>query len=102
MRTLKEQCIYLHQFRSLEEAHQVIGQFIARYNTEQLTANTASTATPAARAVRVRSSRPTPAWTLDSAQARLPLRTGPHRVRAGVRGGRPDLARRPPPQPKSR
>src|SRR5262252_8803348 len=36
MRTLKEQCIYLHQFASLEEAHRIIGQFIARYNTEWL------------------------------------------------------------------
>jgi transposase InsO family protein len=32
MRTLKEQCIYLHQFASLEEAQQLIGEFIARYN----------------------------------------------------------------------
>ena len=36
MRTLKEQCIYLHQFASLEEAQQIIGEFIARYNTEWL------------------------------------------------------------------
>ena len=36
MRTLKEQCIYLHQFRSLEEARQVIAEFIARYNTQWL------------------------------------------------------------------
>ena len=36
MRTLKEQCIYLHQFRSLEEAQQIIGAFIARYNAEWL------------------------------------------------------------------
>ena len=36
MRTLKEQCIYLHQFRSLEEARQVIADFIARYNTQWL------------------------------------------------------------------
>src|SRR5947199_8689589 len=34
MRTLKEQCLYLHQFRDLEEARQVIGGFIERYNTE--------------------------------------------------------------------
>jgi hypothetical protein len=34
MRTLKEQCIYLHQFASLEEAHQRIGEFIARYYTQ--------------------------------------------------------------------
>ena len=36
MRTLKEQCIYLHQFQSLEEARRIIGEFIARYNTEWL------------------------------------------------------------------
>ncbi len=36
MRTLKEQCIYLHQFRSLEEARRIIGEFIARYNAEWL------------------------------------------------------------------
>jgi len=36
MRTLKEQCIYLHQFASLEEARQIIGEFIARYNAEWL------------------------------------------------------------------
>jgi transposase InsO family protein len=36
MRTLKEQCIYLHQFRTLEDARQVIAEFIARYNAEWL------------------------------------------------------------------
>ena len=36
MRTLKEQCIYLHRFRSLEEARRIIGGFIERYNTEWL------------------------------------------------------------------
>ncbi len=36
MRTLKEQCIYLHQFASLEEALRLIGEFIARYNAEWL------------------------------------------------------------------
>jgi len=36
MRTLKEQCIYLHQFASLEEARRIIGEFIARYNSEWL------------------------------------------------------------------
>jgi len=36
MRTLKEQCIYLHQFESLEEARRIIGEFIARYNAEWL------------------------------------------------------------------
>ena len=36
MRTLKEQCIYLHQFQSLEEARRIIGEFIARYNAEWL------------------------------------------------------------------
>ncbi len=33
MRTLKEQCIYLHQFKTLEEARRIIGEFIVRYNT---------------------------------------------------------------------
>ena len=36
MRTLKEQCLYLHRFQSLAEAHRIIGEFIARYNTEWL------------------------------------------------------------------
>src|SRR5207247_776697 len=36
MRTLKEQCIYLHQFESLEEARGIIGEFIVQYNTEWL------------------------------------------------------------------
>jgi transposase InsO family protein len=34
MRTLKEQCLYLHRFQSLEEARRIIGEFIARYNAE--------------------------------------------------------------------
>lgn len=36
IRTLKEQCIYLHRFKSLEEARRIIGEFIARYNHEWL------------------------------------------------------------------
>jgi putative transposase len=36
MRTLKEQCLYLHRFQSLAEARRIIGEFIARYNTEWL------------------------------------------------------------------
>ncbi len=36
MRTLKEQCLYLHQFASLEEARHMIGAFIHHYNTEWL------------------------------------------------------------------
>jgi len=36
MRTLKQQCIYLHQFASLDEAQRHIGEFIARYNREWL------------------------------------------------------------------
>jgi len=31
---LKEQCIYLHHFPSLEEAQRLIGEFIGRYNRE--------------------------------------------------------------------
>ena len=37
-RTVKEQCLYLHRFRTLEEARQVIGAFIARYNEQWLVA----------------------------------------------------------------
>src|SRR4029453_5524564 len=36
MRTLKEQCLYLHRFQSLAEARRIIGEFITRYNTEWL------------------------------------------------------------------
>jgi transposase InsO family protein len=36
MRTLKEECLYLHDFETLDEARQVIGEFIERYNTEWL------------------------------------------------------------------
>ncbi|MGH7644346.1 MAG: transposase [Gemmatimonadales bacterium] len=32
IRTLKEECLYLHDFATLEEARQVIGKFIERYN----------------------------------------------------------------------
>jgi transposase InsO family protein len=37
-RTLKEQCLYLHRFQSLDEARQVIGDFIGRYNEQWLIA----------------------------------------------------------------
>ncbi len=33
-RTLKEQCIYLHRFKNVEAARTIIGELIARYNTE--------------------------------------------------------------------
>jgi len=36
MRTLKEQCLYLHRFTSLAEARTIISQFIERYNTQWL------------------------------------------------------------------
>ncbi|PYN79469.1 MAG: hypothetical protein DMD96_18360 [Candidatus Rokuibacteriota bacterium] len=36
MRTLKEQCLYLHRFQNLAEAPRLIGDFITRYNTEWL------------------------------------------------------------------
>jgi len=36
MRTLKEQCLYLHQFTSLAEARTIISVFIERYNTQWL------------------------------------------------------------------
>ena len=29
---LKEECLYLHDLQSLEEAREVIGEFIERYN----------------------------------------------------------------------
>ena len=32
IRTLKEECLYLHDFESLEQARAVIGEFIERYN----------------------------------------------------------------------
>ncbi len=32
IRTLKEECLYLHDFESLEEARHEIGAFIERYN----------------------------------------------------------------------
>ena len=32
IRTLKEECIYLHDFATIEEAREVIGAFIKRYN----------------------------------------------------------------------
>ena len=36
IRTLKEECIYLHHFETLEEAREVIGAFIERYNNSWL------------------------------------------------------------------
>jgi putative transposase len=36
MRTLKEQCIWLHRFETRDEAHQVIGAVIERYNHQWL------------------------------------------------------------------
>jgi len=36
LRTLKEQVLWVHRFRNLEEARQLIGEFIARYNGEWL------------------------------------------------------------------
>jgi len=36
MRTMKEQCIYLHRSETLAEAQRIIGEFIARYNAEWL------------------------------------------------------------------
>ncbi len=36
IRTLKEECLYLHDFATLEEARQVIGEFIEAYNGEWL------------------------------------------------------------------
>ena len=36
IRPLKEECLYLHDFQTLEEARQVIGEFIEAYNREWL------------------------------------------------------------------
>jgi transposase InsO family protein len=36
MRTLKEQCVYLQHFESLEQARAIIAAFIAQYNTQWL------------------------------------------------------------------
>jgi putative transposase len=36
IRTLKEQCLYLHHFQNLEQARRIIHQFIEQYNTEWL------------------------------------------------------------------
>jgi putative transposase len=35
-RTLKEQCVYLHRFESLEQARAIIGTFIERDNHDWL------------------------------------------------------------------
>jgi len=50
MRTLKEQCLYLHQFASLAEARLVIGALIHRHNTEWLIARLGYRTPAAARA----------------------------------------------------
>ncbi len=36
LRTLKEECLYVHDFQSLEEARKIIGEFIEAYNREWL------------------------------------------------------------------
>ena len=36
IRTLKEECLYLHDFETLDEARAVIGAFIEDYNREWL------------------------------------------------------------------
>ncbi len=36
IRTFKEACLYLHDFQSLEEGREKIGEFIARYNAAWL------------------------------------------------------------------
>ena len=35
-RTLKEECLYLHDFQNLEEAREVINEFVRRYNHGEL------------------------------------------------------------------
>jgi len=34
-RTMKEQCIWLHNFKSFEEAQAIIGQWVMWYNTQR-------------------------------------------------------------------
>jgi len=36
MRTLKEECLYVHRFQTLDAARAVIGAFIERYNNKWL------------------------------------------------------------------
>ena len=36
IRTLKEQCLYLHRFETLDDARRLIAAFITRYNHEWL------------------------------------------------------------------
>ena len=36
IRTLKEECLYLHDFATLDEARAVIGEFVETYNREWL------------------------------------------------------------------
>ena len=36
MRTLTEQCVYLHHFESVEQARAIIAEFVERYNTQWL------------------------------------------------------------------
>jgi putative transposase len=36
LRILKEECLYLHDFESLEQAREVIRRFVERYNHEWL------------------------------------------------------------------
>ncbi len=51
MRALKEQCLYLHRFQNLAAAARIIGEFIARYNTEWLIERLGHQTPVAARAV---------------------------------------------------
>ena len=51
IRTLKEQCLYLHQFMSLAEAREAIAAFIQQYNTEWLIARLGYQTPAAARGV---------------------------------------------------
>jgi hypothetical protein len=36
IRTLEEQCLYLHRFETLDDARRLIAAFITRYNQEWL------------------------------------------------------------------
>jgi transposase InsO family protein len=54
IRTLKEQCLYLHRFESLAEARRIIAEFIRRYNTQWLIERLGHRSPPDVRATAAR------------------------------------------------
>jgi Integrase core domain len=82
MRTLREQCLYLHRFTSPPEARAIIGAFIARANAEWLIERLGHRTPAAGRARRWRrdhgSSRDAIAqWRQDRQSLREPYRDIP-------------------------